>query len=76
MNIKLGKLLLSCFLGLLAGAVFGVILDKILSTQFFSKELLKEAFRLEFYIIKIEMQLTPASLFGLVVSGYLGIKKG
>ena len=63
-------------LGLLIGAVLGVLLDKLFGSQVFSLPLLKDAFLLEFYIIKIEIQLTPASLFGFVVSGYLVIKKG
>jgi predicted membrane chloride channel (bestrophin family) len=70
------RFLLVTGLGLLIGAVLGVLLDRLLGSSLFSLPLLKDAFLLEFYIIKIEIQITPASLLGFVVSGYLVIKKG
>ena len=70
------RFLLVAGLGLLIGAVLGVLLDRLLGSSLFSLPLLKDAFLLEFYIIKIEIQITPASLVGFVVSGYLVIKKG
>ena len=76
MNISVSKFLLAIGLGLLIGAVSGVLLDKIFGVHLFGANLLKEALFIEFYIIKIEIQITPASLVGLVVSGYLVIKKG
>ncbi|MDX1961367.1 MAG: hypothetical protein SFU98_22550 [Leptospiraceae bacterium] len=76
MKNSIGNLLLVTFLGLLIGAVAGSILDSLLSMNFFGKELLKEAASFQFYIIKIEMQLTPASLIGSVVFAYLVIKRG
>jgi hypothetical protein len=71
-----GNLLLVLFLGLLAGAVAGVVVDRLLGSVLLSKFLLKEPLSLELYIIKVEIQLTPASLIGFVVSGYLALKKG
>jgi len=71
-----GNLLLVLFLGLLAGAVAGVVLDRLFGTLLLSKFLLSEPLLLELYIIKVEIQLTPASLVGLVASGYLALKKG
>jgi len=76
LNISVSKFLLAIGLGLLIGAVSGVLLDKIFGVHLLGSNLLKEALILEFYIIKIEIQITPASLIGLVVSGYLVIKKG
>jgi len=75
-NISVSKFLLSIGLGLLIGAVSGVLFDKVFGIHLLGLNLLKEALILEFYIIKIEIQITPASLIGLVVSGYLVIKKG
>jgi hypothetical protein len=75
-NISVSKFLLAIGLGLLIGAVSGVLIDKIFGLHMLGANLLKEALILEFYIIKIEIQITPASLIGLVVSGYLVIKKG
>ncbi|MCB1143432.1 MAG: hypothetical protein H7A24_16365 [Leptospiraceae bacterium] len=72
----LSFLLLASLVGLFIGAVAGSILDTVFHIHFFSKDLLTESLKLDFYIIKIEMQLTPASLLGLVVTGYLVIKKG
>ncbi len=70
------RFLIVAGMGLLIGAVFGVLLDRLLGSSLFSLPLLKDAFLIEFYIIKIEIQITPASLLGFVVSGYLVIKKG
>ncbi len=70
------RFLLVAGMGLLIGAVLGVLLDRLLGSSLFSLPLLKDAFLIEFYIIKIEIQITPASLLGFVVSGYLVIKKG
>ena len=70
------RFLLVAGLGLLIGAVSGVLLDRLIGTSLFSIPLLKNALLIEFYIIKIEIQITPASLIGFVVSGYLVIKKG
>jgi hypothetical protein len=75
-NISVSKFLLAICLGLLIGAVSGVLIDKIFGVHLLGSNLLKEALILEFYMIKIEIQITPASLIGLVVSGYLVIKKG
>jgi predicted membrane chloride channel (bestrophin family) len=76
LNIPISKFLLAIGLGLFIGAVSGVLLDKLFGLHLLGANLLKEALLLEFYIIKIEIQITPASLIGLVVSGYLVIKKG
>ena len=73
---KLIQVLLASVLGLFIGAVTGVILDKFIGKEFFSIFLLQEAIRLELYIIKVEIQLTPASLAGLVVTAYFALKKG
>jgi hypothetical protein len=62
-------------LGVFLGAVLGSILDSLLHISLFSK-FLHAPFQVEFYIIKIEIQLTPASLIGGVVTGILVIKKG
>jgi len=56
--------------------VAGALVDKILNLHMLSKYLLREAISFELYIIKIEIQLTPAALVGMVVTGYLVIKKG
>jgi hypothetical protein len=58
------------------GAVAGSIIDSIFAIDFFGKFLLKEALSFKFYIIKIEMQLTPASLLGSVAFVYFVIKRG
>lgn len=68
--------ILVVFLGMLVGAVAGVVLDKFLGMGFFSKELLQTPWFLQFYVIKVELQLTPASLLGIVVSAYFALKKG
>jgi len=75
-NGSIGKFFLSCFLGLLIGAVLGVLLDRMMGASILSFNLLKSPIHLEFYIILVEIQITPASLIGLVVSGYLVLKKG
>ncbi|TGN21065.1 hypothetical protein [Leptospira idonii] len=71
-----GNLILVLFLGLMAGAVAGVVIDKLLGTAFLSKFLFESPVSFELYIVKVEIQLTPASLVGLVASGYLALKKG
>lgn len=71
-----GNLLLVLFLGLMAGAVAGVVIDRLLGTVFLSKFLFESPVHFELYIVKVEIQLTPASLIGLVASGYLALKKG
>lgn len=76
MKVSIGNLLIALILGLFIGAVAGVLVDRILSIHMLSKYLLKEAIQFELYIIKIEIQLTPAALVGMVVTGYLVIKKG
>lgn len=72
----MGNLLLVLILGLLVGAVAGVILDSLFKIDFFAKGLFQDPFSLELYIIKVEIQLTPASIVGLVASAYLALKKG
>lgn len=73
---QIGNLLIVLILGLFVGAVAGIILDRLLGIQFFSKFLFDEPFVLELYLIKVGIQLTPASIIGFVVSGYLALKKG
>lgn len=73
---RLGNILLVLVLGLFVGAVSGVIIDRLFQVDFFSKGLFSEPFQLELYIIQVGIQLTPASIIGLVVSGYLALKKG
>ncbi|MCZ8155945.1 MAG: hypothetical protein O9264_07490 [Leptospira sp.] len=73
---QIGNLLLVLFLGLMAGAVAGVVLDRLLGTTYLSQFLFTTPVSLELYIFKVEIQLTPASLVGLVASGYLALKKG
>lgn len=73
---QMGNLLLVLFLGLMAGAVAGVVLDRLLGTTYLSRFLFESPVSFELYIIKVEFQLTPASIIGLVASGYLALKKG
>lgn len=73
---RIGNLFLVLILGLFVGAVAGIILDGMFGIDFFARELFDKPFMLELYIIKVEMQLTPASIVGLVVSAYLALKKG
>ncbi len=73
---RFGSLVLVLILGLFAGAVAGVILDRILQIDFFSRGIFESPFQLELYIIQVGIQLTPASIIGLVVSAYLALKKG
>lgn len=73
---RIGNLFLILILGLFVGAVAGVILDRLIQVEFFAKELFDKPFTLELYIIQVGIQLTPASIIGLVVSGYLALKKG
>lgn len=73
---QIGNLFLVLILGVFIGAVSGIILDNIFKINFFSMFLFDEPFVLELYIIKVGIQLTPASLIGLVVTGYLALKKG
>ncbi|EKS10299.1 hypothetical protein LEP1GSC171_3082 [Leptospira santarosai str. HAI1380] len=54
----------------------GVILDRLTGVSFFSSYLLQEAIQIELYVIKIELQFTPASLIGLVATLYFVLKKG
>ncbi|MCE9500494.1 MAG: hypothetical protein K8R21_08360 [Leptospira sp.] len=75
-KVSISNLIIALILGLFIGAVAGVLLDKILGTNLFSLFLFKEPVILELYIIKVEIQLTPASLVGSVVIGYLVLKKG
>ncbi|MCC6274760.1 MAG: hypothetical protein IT569_02790 [Leptospiraceae bacterium] len=75
-KVSIGNLIIALVLGLFIGAVAGAILDKVLGTVIFSMNLFKDPVLLELYIIKVEVQLTPASLIGLVVTGYLVLKKG
>jgi hypothetical protein len=70
------RLLLALVLGLFIGAVCGVLIDRVVGFSFLSYPLLSKPYSLSFYIIQIEIQITPASLIGLVVTGYLVIKKG
>lgn len=74
--MSIGNLILALLLGLFIGAVAGAIIDKVLGTAIFSLALFKEPIILELYIIKVEVQLTPASLVGLVATGYFVLKKG
>jgi len=76
LKVSIGNFLIALILGLFIGAVAGSLVDKILNLQMLSKALLSEAIRFELYIIKIEIQLTPAALVGMVVTGYLVIRKG
>ncbi len=71
-----GTKLVLVFLGLLLGAVAGSALDKILAISIFNKSLLAQPLSFEFYIIQVGIQLTPASLIGLVVVLFLVLKKG
>ena len=73
---KIGNLLIVLVLGLFIGAVSGVIIDKLTGKEFLSVYLLKQPLILELYIIKVEIQLTPASIIGLVVTAYFALKKG
>ncbi|TGK00955.1 hypothetical protein EHO59_13630 [Leptospira semungkisensis] len=73
---KAGKIALAIFLGALAGAVVGVIIDRIFGVNFLSVYLLQEPVRLELYVIKVEAQVTPASLIGLVATLFFVLKKG
>ncbi|EPG74987.1 hypothetical protein LEP1GSC058_1575 [Leptospira fainei serovar Hurstbridge str. BUT 6] len=73
---KAGKIALAIVLGSLAGAVVGVLLDRLLGVHFLSVYLLQEAVRLELYVIKVEVQVTPASLLGLVATLFFVLKKG
>ncbi|GBF50763.1 hypothetical protein LPTSP4_22900 [Leptospira ryugenii] len=72
---QLGNLLLVLFLGLLSGAVAGVVLDRLFNTNILSKFLFPNPLSFELYIIKIDLQLTPASIIGLIASGYLAFRK-
>ncbi|EMG20610.1 hypothetical protein LEP1GSC029_0979 [Leptospira interrogans str. 2002000626] len=54
----------------------GVILDRLTGVPFFSSYLLREAIKFELYVIKVEIQFTPASLIGLVATLYFVLKKG
>ncbi|WP_180993187.1 hypothetical protein [Leptospira inadai] len=73
---KAGKIAIAIVLGSLAGAVVGVLLDRLLGVHFLSVYLLQEAVRLELYVIKVEVQVTPASLLGLVATLFFVLKKG
>jgi membrane-bound metal-dependent hydrolase YbcI (DUF457 family) len=73
---QIGSLFLVLVLGLFIGAIAGIIIDRLFGIQFFSVFLFDNPFVLELYIIKVGIQLTPASLIGFVVSGYLALKKG
>ena len=73
---KIGNLILVLVLGLFIGAVSGVIIDKLTGRELLSVYLLKKPVILELYLIKVEIQLTPASLVGLVVTAYFSLKKG
>ncbi|EQA47052.1 hypothetical protein LEP1GSC050_0751 [Leptospira broomii serovar Hurstbridge str. 5399] len=73
---KAGKIAIAIVLGYLAGAVVGVLLDRLLGVHFLSVYLLQEAVRLELYVIKVEVQVTPASLLGLVATLFFVLKKG
>ncbi|ASV11125.1 MULTISPECIES: hypothetical protein [Leptospira] len=73
---EIGKIALILLLGFFAGAVTGVILDRLTGVSFFSSYLLQEAIQIELYVIKIELQFTPASLIGLVATLYFVLKKG
>ncbi|WCL48737.1 hypothetical protein O4O04_15715 [Leptospira sp. GIMC2001] len=73
---QIGNIFLVLILGLFVGAISGILLDRIFGIQFFSVFLFAEPFVLELYIIKVGIQLTPASIIGLVVSGYLVLKRG
>ncbi|AOP33500.1 MULTISPECIES: hypothetical protein [Leptospira] len=73
---EIGKIALILLLGFFAGAVTGVILDRLTGVSFFSSYLLREAIKFELYVIKVEIQFTPASLIGLVATLYFILKKG
>ncbi|EPG67359.1 hypothetical protein EHQ27_02065 [Leptospira wolffii] len=73
---KAGKIVLAVFLGYLVGAAVGFLIDRPLGGPFFSAYLLQEPLRLELYLIKVEVQVTPASLIGLVATLFFVLKKG
>lgn len=75
MKEKIFLLPLILFLGLFLGAVLGSIVDSILGISFLAKSI-HSPLALEFYIIKIEIGLTPASLVGAVVTIYFMLRKG
>ncbi|MEI1280293.1 MULTISPECIES: hypothetical protein [Leptospira] len=73
---KAAKIALAILLGTLAGAVVGVIIDNVFGVHILSVYLLQEPVRLELYVIKVEAQVTPASLLGLVATLFFVLKKG
>lgn len=72
---QISDLLISLILGLLVGAVLGVISDRLIGEQIFSRHLLKKPIIFEIYIMKLEIQLSPGALAGLLVVSYLALKK-
>jgi predicted membrane chloride channel (bestrophin family) len=75
-KVSISNIILALILGVMVGSVTGSIIDKLFSINTFSSFLLKKAIVLDFYTIKLELQLSPGSLIGLVVTAYLIFKKG
>ncbi len=65
--------------GLFTGAVFGSLLEQVFGIGFLNIEIFSSPVKIaeNFYILKnLELQLTPASLLGLVVAGWFLYKRG
>ncbi|MCB1156823.1 MAG: hypothetical protein H7A25_13020 [Leptospiraceae bacterium] len=75
MKRSIGETLFILFMGLLIGAVLGILLDRFLGKSFFSVNLLPEPVYLELYIIKLEIQLNAGSIIGLLLVSYITFKK-
>jgi len=70
--------LIVLILSMLIGAVAGSLLSQVFGLEFLDWHILPSSFKIvrDFYIIKnIELQLTPASLLGLVIAVWFLIKR-
>jgi len=66
-------------LGLFIGAVFGSLVHQVFGLEFLNRPIFSNPLKIaeDFYIIKkLELQLTPASILGLVVAGWFLYKRG
>ncbi|MCB1326149.1 MAG: hypothetical protein KDK35_13010 [Leptospiraceae bacterium] len=82
MKYSIGFVLIVLVLGLLIGAVLGSLIEQVFGLTWLNVELFGEPLLLadDFYIVKrLEVQLTPGALLGLLASGYYlyrRVKKG
>ncbi len=83
MKLSLGRfsisfVILALILGMFVGAAAGSLAYQVFGLEFLNRTLMSKPWRIaeDFYLIKVlEIQVSPAALIGLVLTGYLLYKR-